>query len=491
MLQAIFYARFHTERGPSVIHQYPNRSILGSGTRLVEEPLVNFTDISSYIIPSHELCNRPLSIHTNGRRVLGFPVSLEDAKYERNRFTFNVCYVFGPETDKGDARGGESLSWVQIVRKTAAFFRSLEDESGLLQAEEQLDGLKCAGEDGYPAENVGVIYRVLRDVVEQLSEYGETCISVNDQHTLNLRLERLKAAPPNVKAWDVPLLIREPESPARWTWDLTMERVHPHIDGTKHVQRIAEDADVELRLVKKAVRELIFHERAILLDLFHFQAIYALTADFVFFAKDEEALEECGFYVFNPSGSHASRSKQRQPAPPSHHDIISLYMRLTPGLSMHDFCLTHERQLSDIDVRRLITFGVIKGFVRRIHKHALKLDQGSSTPPTQPKLSRSSSSGGRKVGHYAAREFDDAWKKAAVSSGWATPPSGTPAGHHLETKGEGESAGMKLAEDQSWRELLDGTHCLDEMCVKFRCSERKVMETLKSRRLGEVVVFSK
>ena len=69
--------------------------------------------------------------------MLGFPVSLEDSKYERNRFTFNVCFVL----DEYESH----LSWEKVVQKTALFFQCMEEENGILSAEEQLEGLKWAG----------------------------------------------------------------------------------------------------------------------------------------------------------------------------------------------------------------------------------------------------------------------------------------------------------------------------------------------------------
>ena len=66
--------------------------------------------------------------------MLGFPISLEDSKYERNRFTFNVCFVLD-EYEQGIG------SWEQVVKKTAEFFRRIEEDDGILQAEEDAEGI--------------------------------------------------------------------------------------------------------------------------------------------------------------------------------------------------------------------------------------------------------------------------------------------------------------------------------------------------------------
>ncbi|KAK0261539.1 Nitrogen permease regulator 2 [Friedmanniomyces endolithicus] len=303
MLKAVFYARFHPERGPAIVHQYPNGSIIAALADQDDsrQTLVSWSDVSAYIIPPYEVCNRPFSICADGHRVLGFPISLEDPKYERNRFTFNVCFVLDEELD--------TRPWLGIVNKTATFVQALEEEDGLLQTEEDLPGLRWAGEEGYPAESTGVVYKLLKSIVEDLNAYEETCIRLNSYHVLNLRLVHPQPPPPKVQAWDVPLLIRDLPSPEHWTWDLTLQRIHSYLDG-----RIAELADVELKLVKRAVRELVHHDRAFLLDLFHFQAIYTPTRDFAWFVADVEMQEECARYISLPPTSTTTTNTHEAPS---------------------------------------------------------------------------------------------------------------------------------------------------------------------------------
>jgi len=481
MLQAIFYTRFHPDRGRSVIHQHPPASIVSSsGTP--DQPLIPFNDISAYIIPSHELCNRSLSVSSNGHRVLGYPVSLEDATYDRNRFTFNVSFVLDADQDV--------RPWDAVVRKTAAFFTSMEREEGLLRAEEELPGLKWAGEAGYPVRDVGVVHTLLESIFENINAYGETCIRIDGFHVLNLRLSRLQPDVPKVRVWDVPVLIRALPSPEEWTWDLSLQAIHMHIDGINHVQRIAEAADVELKLVKRAIRELIYHNRAILLDIFHFQAIYAPTADFAYFIKDDDLLEECyNYVVIGPNQSFLSSESIQAKPTPTKTTLITLYAALIPGITLHDFCLSHQSTLTHIDIRRLITFGLLKRIIRRIHKYALAIDTppaagaaiGSGSSPTKSK---------HRSNDDAAREVDRAWKKAALSSGWATPPAEPPPAAEL-SKSTRSAEEVRSEEDERLREYLDGSHPFDQICVEMRISERKLLERIKGGGLGEVVLFNK
>jgi hypothetical protein len=473
MLKAIFYARFHPERGPSVVHQYPKASII---TKTDQASLLDFSSISSYVIPAYELCDRPLAVCTDGLRILGFPVSLEDEKYERNRFTYNVCFVIEEAADP--------KLWDRVVSKTAAFFTDLEIAEGLLQAEERLDGLNWAGDEHYPAEDIGIVFPLLESIFAELNAYEETCVRVTSSQVLNLRLTAPPRVASSVVAWNVPLLIRSLPAADEWTCDLALLQIQPHIDGVNHIAKIAELADVEVKLVVKTVRELLFHKRVTLLDIFHFHGIYALTADFAWFARDDPMQDECSRYI-------AKQTSNNDDSLTSGKTLVALYRDLNPGTSVKDFYLSHEAQLLHIDIRRFITFGVLKGFLRRLHKYALSVE--SNSIPARKSLSNGSSTKEEQSLAIAA-ERDRAWRKAAFSSGWATPPTEADA----DTR-EGNTARNRIAlavddenaadDFEQVRQYLDGQHCFDEICVALRLSERQFLERIRGH--SEVVLFNK
>jgi hypothetical protein len=501
MLKSIFYARFHPLRGPDILHQHPPGSIStrssasASGVGLASSSIASssgegfsllpFSSISAHVIPPHELSNRSLEICARGFRVLGWPVSLEGEGYERNRFVFNVGFVV-EEEDAGGDKDGEC--WGVVVAKMAGFMRGLEveGEGGVLRSEERESDEWVARGGEEEREREGLVGRVLREVFEQLNRYAECCVWVSETQVLNLRLERkrrdivgqetvLQRGKLKVRAWDVPLLVRALPEQEGWTWDLVLEKVQPFVDGVNHVKKIARLADVDLKLVRKAVMELVLHERVILLDVFHFQAVYVLTGDFTLFVGNLEVIDECREYVAIDSkdGMFASvldkQTIEDSAGTPDRATILELYSILKPGLCVADFCLAHQNQLANIDVRRLITFGVIKGFLKRMHKYALALD-----PPDMQVTSEST-----------AIDLDRAWRKAALSSGWATPPTDLVSlQEQLETEEErARQEGAKLVR------YLDGRHCLDQICVEMGMHEKEVMGKVKSGKFGEVVVF--
>jgi hypothetical protein len=70
------------------IHSPHKRSI--SSTRV----LFNFDDISKYVIPPSPLCGSLVTCSTKNHRIIGLPVQLRHAKYPRNYFRYNICFVF-------------------------------------------------------------------------------------------------------------------------------------------------------------------------------------------------------------------------------------------------------------------------------------------------------------------------------------------------------------------------------------------------------------
>jgi hypothetical protein len=139
-LRSVFYARFDELRGPEIAYQVPEGLIASSAagfvsgtaspapsgssrassiifaphdrssesrTRTKASPhknssssrtLLNFDDISKYIIAQSPLCGRLVTCAAGTYKVLGFPVELL-GDYERHYFRFNVCFVFDASAD--------------------------------------------------------------------------------------------------------------------------------------------------------------------------------------------------------------------------------------------------------------------------------------------------------------------------------------------------------------------------------------------------------
>lgn len=82
------------------------------------------------------------------------------------------------------------------------------------------------------------------------------------------------------------------------SWDLTLQRLVPHIDGVSDVRRIAYIADISLDLAKTAIQHLLRYDTIILLDLFFFGNCYAVrpTGIHDFIANRDNIVDECAAY---------------------------------------------------------------------------------------------------------------------------------------------------------------------------------------------------
>ena len=142
------------------------------------------------------------------------------------------------------------------------------------------------------------------------------------------------------------------------TWDLTMQKIVPFIDGINSTKRISELADADYTLTKKAISHLLYYGCLTLTDIFTFSAIYAITADISSILSDTQMQEECVNYI-----------RSTESATIAFPNVFSLYCSLSQGLTLKKWCMDNFSRLKGIDVRRFIGFGIIKGIVYRVQKY--------------------------------------------------------------------------------------------------------------------------
>lgn len=341
-------------------------------------------------------------------------------------------------------------SYIPVVRKLNTLFRTLEEQSQFLSR------------DGSEADS-GKIYALCEILLEDLNNYSEAMIPIDKENTLNIKLFPTYPPPPPLYAHQVPLSTVRLEQLVDENWDLTMLRVMPWIDGINSVKQIALLADADFKLVKKAIRHLLYYGCVLLLDIFSFSAIYAPTAEISEFVDNAETQEECARYVALPESSQNLNSS----FPPASHGesgeedgsvdgthLAELYLSVMQGQSVKSWCIDHADVVAKIDVRRFITFGVIKGFLYRVHKYAFATSNSKSSSKrlTKANLDRSRSQVGG-----------------------------------LQSNGKATDAGEALAEDAELVKYLDGTHSFDEICTDLMISERELGTRLKA--MGDVKII--
>ncbi|PVI06762.1 nitrogen permease regulator 2 [Periconia macrospinosa] len=565
-IKSIFFTRFHHEKGSRVLHQVPEGSITPSSSpSALRNPLFTFSSVTSYLIPSQQFCDRLLTFCTNHYRVISYPVCIRENKYHRNEFIFNFALVV--EEDLTDW-----VAYGEVARKLGRLLRGLEEQGGFLSNEEIGMGIweddgsygLDASSEGYYSWNYGTgggskVHALCEMVLEDLNNYAECMIPIDDSNTINLKLFPTRPPPPPIYAHTVPLLTMSLSTLSRpLSSDLTLARILPHINGINSVSHIAQFADTDLSLTRKAIQHLVYYNCLVLLDVFSFNAIYAPTAEIGGFVVDEAVGEECGRYVCIPHmqpptsgpssgglkmGSDSIHSRDARSStssvtsqhslssfnsynnshsttpldPPSassdnyhsskdeysqipHSTLITLYTSLRQGLTLRNWVLENLPLLSGIDIRRLITFGIIKGFLYRIHKYAVA---SSITLPPAPPTSLQSvgdastvhSPGGvtTTVPHHLLHKPSIASTLTAATTSTITPGINVTSAERTRATDDSAKLNRLVNMDREQGlplvKFLDGMHCFDEICTELALGE-KVVE-VKVRSLGEVQVFSR
>ncbi|KAI9345553.1 nitrogen permease regulator 2-domain-containing protein [Obelidium mucronatum] len=341
-IKSLFYAEFHHEQGPVVVYSVPEGSVASGKPGSDADDVVLFDSVSDYIIPKPSLCNRLVSVTATASRVIiGHPVSIEDVKYNRNAFLFNLVFVF--------ERNAKTQPYEQIVRKISRILRSLELESGFL-----------SNKDTKPK-----VLNIMDQLLQDLNTYFECRISINDFEAINLKLFHSHPPPAPVHDWHVPVQVYHLSRIIDRYWDMTILRVIPFINGALSVKRISEIADVELGLVRLSIQHLLYYGCVKLVDVFQYSNIYILNdRNLPSLLQNEdlqyEMLDFIRKDVILPSPTFAT--------------VFALICSVKHGLMVRDWCEENDVRSLNIDIRRLFVFGVLNNFFRRLHKYPVLYD---------------------------------------------------------------------------------------------------------------------
>ncbi|RHY34278.1 hypothetical protein DYB32_001039 [Aphanomyces invadans] len=272
-------------------------------------------------------------------KIVGYPVCIEDDKYHRNALLFNIGFVFDKDAD--------AAPYKPILRKLGALMESMEKEMGFLSKE----------------STKATLSTILPSILHDLTMYGESTTTIDPANIINLKVFQKLPPPPDVFEHQVPVAIRDLHDLLKNSveWDLALQKIVPHIDGVNYVKRIAIAAEVDVAIgtnphrelaeppfmlhdffvVKNCIRQLLYYGCITMIDIFMHSNIYATTSAVHSLVNDL---------------------------------VLQVRFSTRDGFE-------HHKLLAHIDVRRLITFGLIHGILRRIHRYPVIIDRLSSRPP--------------------------------------------------------------------------------------------------------------
>ncbi|XP_065676241.1 GATOR1 complex protein NPRL2-like [Hydra vulgaris] len=323
-LKCVLFCDFHPLLGPQVAYQAPVDFITKE----------QIDSIAPYIIPKPQFQGRLISFKAYGFTFMGYPIKIDNKKYDRNALLFNALFVFN-ENDCVQ-------EFESVVTKLAGYLTTLELETEYIWNSKTKRNLQS----------------ILTKILEDISSLGECTIPVDHCNTIFLKVVKLPKEPPIVYDDQVPVFLWSKSAIENQHWDLTAQRIIPCIDGCNHVQKIAFIAEVDLSIVRSAIQTLLFYGVVALVPIFLYSNKYAVKPKINNLLKDPSMRNECIAYV-----------SQDSEKPSSFHNIFKLYCELGPGISVNDLCNRHDPVALGINIQRLILYGLIKKFVHNLNKY--------------------------------------------------------------------------------------------------------------------------
>ncbi|KAF9355931.1 Nitrogen permease regulator 2 [Mortierella sp. AD094] len=317
---------------------------------------------------------------------------------------------------------------------------------------------------------------LIEQLIEDLNSYCECQIPIDSANTINLKLFPTYPNPAPVYDYQVPISTVNLEALTDVNWDMTMQRITGYINGVSSVKRIAEYADVETGLARMCMQHLLYYGCIIMVDLFQFKNIYAVKLEMMRLTEDVSLQNECVSYVTLPD-MHA----------PSFAKIFSLYCSLQYGVVLQDWI--EQNQIADynIDVRRFISFGVIKGFLYRVHKYPILDYCDPATAPTsntkllsegqQPVVAAGLAITPTPGGTSRPGTPSTLTQSQKKNYGDALAPTHQNAhnpNQHNDRQNESSSAATAFTIPPALERMLNGEHHYDELCTMFGCSVREL-----------------
>lgn len=460
----------------------------GFDSSALDEPLITFDSVKNYVIPKAPLCNRLVTFLAGNYRIEGHPVLIQGDEYERNSFIFNFAFVFHAKS--------ESIVYETSIRRLARLFQALEEQSHFL----------------YKGTNNSTISNVIEQMYQDLNNYSECMIPVDQSTSINMKLFPLYNPPPEIESFHVPISTVRLEALKDDTWDPTMEKIIKYINGINSVRRIADLADADFTLTKQCIQHLYHYNCLVIIDLFQFSNIYAPTSRISNFLNEPQMVRECQAYVCFSSnsstgngsnihsirdriGSQASSGNAPLSAPesqtsvsfsalstssssisyypqefhevPSAVTLFKLYLSLHQGQTVYDWRLENSDNLHNIDIRRFLSFGVIKGLIYRVHSYPI-LDHGPAYLHQQ---------------HQSQFQRRDRRKS---SESRLRRPTMSLRNSKIDTSSLGFNASEEI--DQLLSDILKQPKHFDLICTDLRMPKREVEKLLQ--RVGDWTVIN-
>ena len=317
-------------------------------------------------------------------------------------------------------------------------------------------------------------------------------IAEDTDNTLNIKLFPKYPSPPPIYPWQVPLFTVKIKNLIDESWDLTIVKIIPFVNGINPVARIASLADVALPLTISALQHLHYYNTLLLLDIFSFGAIYAPTAQWMALAASAAMQTECARYI-NTAYASSAGPDERNRRDLGGVELLELYTSLDRRLNVKDWFLELSQKkpaiAQGIDVRRLVTFGVIKGVLYRVHKYAIRLGPplerrttaaSEPSPSTTNALSSTPTQKTLNIPTRSSKPHRQERPRGRVEVATSTSASEQSTSDE-DDDDEGEEEEETYIADEVLERYLDGQHCFDQIQIELGVTDALLMDRLRVR----------
>ncbi|CDK26537.1 unnamed protein product [Kuraishia capsulata CBS 1993] len=255
------------------------------------------------------------------------------------------------------------------------------------------------------------IESLIQQIFQDLNNYSECQIPIDAANSVDIKLFPIIPPPPDINSSDVPVVTVKLDSLVDVNWDPTMLKILPYIDGINSIHKIAKLAEADYFLAKQCIQHLLHYRSVAIVDIFQFSNTYAPTSEIIRFLTDPQMASECQAYVFSeptfanlplyaPRQSAASSdnasvisgegkgqyhtpvesvspkqltslNRPQRIVRPSKTTLFSLYRSLHQSQTMKEWYLEHASVLKNIDIRRFVSFGVLRGIIYRVRSYPI------------------------------------------------------------------------------------------------------------------------
>jgi len=220
--------------------------------------------------------------------------------------------------------------------KACGYLTSVERETGLLSSDSRVQELR----------------QLLPLLLHGLRHSGLCEVAIDSMHTISLYLPPPLTIFSPIEPHLVPVFISAVDVENARRWDLTLQKLLPHIDGQSSAARIAAIAHVDLPLVLQGLDALQAAGWISLTDIFAFSNTYACTSKIRSFSRTSALADQA-----------VSAARGRGVAP-TYATILRLLSAFCPAphgcgwRSVLDVCIALPHEASKVDMRALVQITV-------------------------------------------------------------------------------------------------------------------------------------